>query len=148
MGTAPPRVLEAFQGSRGELREKGIQGGGANYSKGILNNFAMFCFFWCDKKWIIPPSEHSLNIHTPPSLETLLETKNSHQSVGQDRQETSLTNWRGQPIGHSGPTSFLSHEIHEMQSVTQKTPCNDRLVQYLIENCSLRLGFSMTVTAS
>ena len=35
MGT-PPRMPEAFQGSTGESRERGIQGGGGNCTKGVF----------------------------------------------------------------------------------------------------------------
>ena len=61
----PPRVPEAFQGSRGESRKRGIQGGGEISRKGY---FALFCFFFCVcKKWIPPSSAPLQNIHTPIS---------------------------------------------------------------------------------
>ena len=43
---------------------------------------------------------------------------------------------------------FRANQEQAMQSVSQETPCNPRLVQYLIENCPLQLEFSMTVIAS
>ena len=77
----PPtsRVPEAYQGSRGESRERGIQGGGGIARKGY---FALFRFFFCVcKKWI-PPSAPLQNIHTPPlvtcSIDWCKQIKVSH----------------------------------------------------------------------
>ena len=58
----PPQGPGSFQGSRGESRERGIQGGMGNCAKGaschVLFVFGVF------KKWI-PPSAPLQNFHTP-----------------------------------------------------------------------------------
>ena len=62
MGTPPPRVPEAFQGSRGESCERGIQGGGGTARKGYF--LFSVSFFVCVKNGY-PLSESSSNLGTP-----------------------------------------------------------------------------------
>ena len=105
----PPRLPEAYQGSRGELRERGIQGGGGIARKGYL---ALFCFFFCVcKKWIPPPlgvsvkfwyspSKTLLETGTPPSKRTTPPlTRNSEQSL-RISKENSEYEKRLQPHPH------------------------------------------------
>ena len=57
-----PPPSEAYQGSRDESRERGIQGGGGITQKGY---FALICFFLCVcKKWI--PLGVSVKFWYPP----------------------------------------------------------------------------------
>ena len=108
------------------------------------------------------PSESPQNFGTPSPLESL--SKMSTAPLGNLVRNGYPPEWEI-PVGPSVRTGrkcpwatrgaelsvtvdwrhFLANLGHEMHSVTQKTPCNDRLVQYLIENCPPLLQFTMTV---